>query len=88
MDIPGLILAPVLVLYAILMSILFFYILNLFYLALLGWKKRDSLLATAKPRPADLPRVTVQLPIYNEWYVSARLIDSAARLDYPRELLE
>jgi len=35
-----------------------------------------------------LPRVTVQLPMYNERYVAERLIDSVAKLDYPRELLE
>ena len=35
-----------------------------------------------------LPRVTVQLPIYNEMYVAERLIDAVCRLDYPRELLE
>jgi cellulose synthase/poly-beta-1,6-N-acetylglucosamine synthase-like glycosyltransferase len=44
------------------------------------------------PRPKGrfdpLPRVTVQLPIYNEVYVVERLIESAAALDYPRELLE
>ena len=34
------------------------------------------------------PRVTVQLPIYNERYVAERLIDAAAALDYPREQLE
>jgi cellulose synthase/poly-beta-1,6-N-acetylglucosamine synthase-like glycosyltransferase len=35
-----------------------------------------------------LPRVTVQLPIYNEMYVAERLIDAVCKLDYPRELLE
>jgi cellulose synthase/poly-beta-1,6-N-acetylglucosamine synthase-like glycosyltransferase len=44
------------------------------------------------PRPAgelpNLPRVTVQLPIYNEVYVVERLIAAVAALDYPRELLE
>lgn len=35
-----------------------------------------------------LPRVTVQLPLFNEMYVSERLIDSVIRLDYPRHLLE
>ena len=35
-----------------------------------------------------LPRVTVQLPIYNEMYVADRLIDAVCQLDYPRELLE
>lgn len=37
---------------------------------------------------ATLPRVTVQLPIFNEVYVVERLIDAVARLDYPRHLLE
>jgi cellulose synthase/poly-beta-1,6-N-acetylglucosamine synthase-like glycosyltransferase len=37
---------------------------------------------------ADLPRVTVQLPLYNELYVAERLIDSACALDYPAHLLE
>ncbi|MEX0879745.1 MAG: cellulose synthase family protein [Thermoanaerobaculia bacterium] len=44
------------------------------------------------PRPAgelpSLPRVTVQLPIYNEVYVVERLVEAVAAIDYPRELLE
>ncbi len=35
----------------------------------------------------DLPAVTVQLPIYNEAHVVARLIAACARLDYPRDRL-
>src|SRR5580698_970829 len=35
-----------------------------------------------------LPKVTVQLPLFNEATVTARLLDHVARLDYPRELLE
>ena len=46
----------------------------------------------AHPEPAGplepLPRVTVQLPVFNERYVVERLIDAVADLDYPRELLE
>jgi cellulose synthase/poly-beta-1,6-N-acetylglucosamine synthase-like glycosyltransferase len=38
--------------------------------------------------PNRLPRVTVQLPLFNEMYVAERLIDAVARLDYPREMLE
>lgn len=37
---------------------------------------------------ADLPRVTVQLPMFNEMYVARRLIEAAARIDYPRDRLE
>ncbi|HVF88621.1 MAG TPA: glycosyltransferase [Blastocatellia bacterium] len=38
--------------------------------------------------PNRLPRVTVQLPLFNEMYVAERLIDAVVKLDYPRELLE
>jgi cellulose synthase/poly-beta-1,6-N-acetylglucosamine synthase-like glycosyltransferase len=38
--------------------------------------------------PAEWPRVTVQLPLYNERYVASRLIDAVCALDYPREKLE
>ena len=44
------------------------------------------------PRPAKdfdtLPRVTVQLPIYNERYVVERLLEAVTRIDYPRDRLE
>jgi hypothetical protein len=44
------------------------------------------------PAPAhffeQLPRVTVQLPIFNEVYVAERLLRSVSELDYPRELLQ
>ena len=35
-----------------------------------------------------LPKVTVQLPIYNERYVVERLLEAVVQLDYPRDLLE
>ncbi len=36
----------------------------------------------------ELPRITVQLPIFNELYVVERLLKSVAALEYPRELLQ
>ena len=38
--------------------------------------------------PAELPTVTVQLPLFNERYVANRLIDAVCALDYPPEKLE
>ncbi len=38
--------------------------------------------------PNSWPKVTVQLPIYNERYVVERLIDAVAKLNYPSELLQ
>jgi cellulose synthase/poly-beta-1,6-N-acetylglucosamine synthase-like glycosyltransferase len=36
----------------------------------------------------DLPRVTVQLPIFNEQFVVERLLDAICRLNYPLEKLD
>src|SRR5687768_1357629 len=36
----------------------------------------------------ELPRVTVQLPLFNEMYVVERLLAAVAAIDYPRERLE
>jgi len=46
--------------------------------------------AASAPPPlvGDWPRVTVQLPVYNERYVVDRLLDAAAALDYPADRLE
>src|SRR5579875_2948356 len=46
-------------------------------------------LTTEPPKKYDsLPRVTVQLPLYNERFVVERLLEETAKLDYPRELLQ
>jgi cellulose synthase/poly-beta-1,6-N-acetylglucosamine synthase-like glycosyltransferase len=37
---------------------------------------------------ASLPIVTIQLPLYNEKYVAARLINSVCQIDYPKEKLQ
>ncbi|HEY4720927.1 MAG TPA: glycosyl transferase family 2, partial [Anaerolineae bacterium] len=37
---------------------------------------------------ADCPRVTVQLPMYNEPDVAERVIDAAANFDWPRDRLQ
>jgi len=36
----------------------------------------------------DLPHVTIQLPLYNEATVAARLLDHVAAIEYPRSRLE
>jgi cellulose synthase/poly-beta-1,6-N-acetylglucosamine synthase-like glycosyltransferase len=38
--------------------------------------------------PATLPHVTIQLPLYNEATVVARLLEQTSRMAYPREKLE
>lgn len=48
----------------------------------------DHLLPPLKADAANLPMVTVQLPLYNEMYVVERLIDSIAAFQYPIDKLE
>jgi cellulose synthase/poly-beta-1,6-N-acetylglucosamine synthase-like glycosyltransferase len=36
----------------------------------------------------DFPIVTVQLPIFNERYVSRRLVDAVCKIDYPRDRMQ
>ena len=45
---------------------------------------------TAQKRACFLtrPRVTVQLPMFNERYVAKRVIEAACKIDYPRDKLE
>jgi cellulose synthase/poly-beta-1,6-N-acetylglucosamine synthase-like glycosyltransferase len=52
------------------------------------WKHRKKFSETPPQRYQQLPRVTIQLPIYNEQYVVERLIEAASKMQYPRELLE
>src|SRR5579859_3825691 len=40
------------------------------------------------PEVTQWPRVTVQLPIFNERYVIERLVEAVSRFDYPREFLD
>src|SRR3954469_6825992 len=58
-----------------------------YYLVYLYMKNKDKE-PTRGPQLSPTPRVTIQLPLYNEMYVADRLIDAVCRLDYPRELLE
>ena len=76
--------------YAIAMAVLVLYGVNLLYLSLI-FVRNDK----QKRRSIDLPRngmppprVTVQVPLYNEALVAERLIDAVASLDYPHEALE
>jgi cellulose synthase/poly-beta-1,6-N-acetylglucosamine synthase-like glycosyltransferase len=81
-----LLLIPGAVLYLVVIILLFVYGLNFFYLTFLTLTAPGD---PEEPTPADFwPRVTVQLPIYNEMYVASRLIRAAAGLDYPPHLLE
>jgi cellulose synthase/poly-beta-1,6-N-acetylglucosamine synthase-like glycosyltransferase len=78
-------------------SILAVYFVSLLILTIFGMQgllmvyyfKKHRSLKGLRPKPLPrYPRVTVQLPIFNEFYVVERLIRATCRLDYPRESLE
>jgi cellulose synthase/poly-beta-1,6-N-acetylglucosamine synthase-like glycosyltransferase len=74
--------------YFSILAILSIYGLHRFEIIRTYFKHRRK--ATGEP-PAQflqLPRVTVQLPLYNERYVLERLIDEIVKIEYPRELLQ
>lgn len=73
--------------YTLAVAVLTLYGVNQLWLA---WKYGglESVPADTPPRPDRWPVVTVQIPLYNEPAVAARVIDACARLDYPRDRLE
>ncbi|MGD0922615.1 MAG: glycosyltransferase [Terriglobia bacterium] len=77
----------ILIPYFTILIILSIYGLHRYHLTYLYLKNRKK-----SPTPQGhfelLPRVTIQLPIYNERYVVERLLEAVTQVDYPRELLE
>jgi cellulose synthase/poly-beta-1,6-N-acetylglucosamine synthase-like glycosyltransferase len=77
---------PVAFVYVVVVVVLSFYGFNYIYLTILAWRRRGERLLA--PRMTSWPRVTVQLPIFNELYVTERIIDAAGQFDYPHDLLQ
>lgn len=74
-------------LYFFVLSILAIFGMHRYYLVYLYLKNKKAV-QQPEGKFAELPRVTIQLPMYNEMYVAERLIDAVVKMDYPRELLE
>ena len=49
------------------------------------WKHRKQIRRSAAAAFEQLPRVTIQLPIYNEQYVVERLMEETSKIDYPSD---
>lgn len=75
--------------YLAILSLLAIYGAHRLSLVFMFWKNRKR---DPKPvgefGPTKLPRVTVQLPMFNEQNVATRLIESCAKIEYPRDKLE
>ena len=74
--------------YFVVLILLASYGVHRYILVYLYYKKRKNRTTEPAAQFEDLPRVTVQLPMFNERYVAERLIDSVCKLKYPREKLD
>jgi cellulose synthase/poly-beta-1,6-N-acetylglucosamine synthase-like glycosyltransferase len=78
-------------LYFTVLLLLCTYGLHRAHLVLLLWRHRGQVRRACELPPVgvdDLPRVTIQLPLYNEATVVTRLLRGVASIEYPRDRLE
>ncbi len=73
--------------YFLILAVLGVYGSHRYQMAYLYYRHKYRL-PTPKGTLTELPKVTIQLPIFNEMYVVERLVDTVCKIDYPRDLLE
>jgi cellulose synthase/poly-beta-1,6-N-acetylglucosamine synthase-like glycosyltransferase len=80
----------ILVVYAICLILIFFYSVLQLTLAVKYKQHKNEANFDVPPgiRLDDAPMVTVQLPMFNEYYVAERVIERVAQLEYPKDKLE
>ncbi|RJR22223.1 MAG: glycosyltransferase [Nitrospiraceae bacterium] len=76
-----------LVVYFFILITVFIYASHRYYMVYLYYRHQKDR-PVLKNKLDKLPRVTVQLPVYNEMYVVKRLIAASCEIDYPIELLD
>ncbi len=74
--------------YFIVLIVLAGYGAHRYILVYLYYKHREKRTTEPPGHFQDLPRITVQLPIFNEQYVVERLLEAVCKLNYPREKLD
>jgi cellulose synthase/poly-beta-1,6-N-acetylglucosamine synthase-like glycosyltransferase len=74
--------------YFVTLAILSVYGLHRYDIIRTYFKYRKNATREPQTRFEQLPRVTIQLPIYNERYVVERLIDEVTKIEYPKDLLD
>ncbi len=72
--------------YACILMLLMLYCVHRYHILYLYFRHKSD--PPAAPGGCTLPKVTIQLPVYNEMYVVERLIRAAAAIRYPADLLE
>jgi cellulose synthase/poly-beta-1,6-N-acetylglucosamine synthase-like glycosyltransferase len=79
----------ILVVYGFCLIMIFYYSVVQLSLAINYRRSKKKGVAPTPPfDPATAPKVTVQLPMYNEMYVAERIIETTAKFNYPKERLQ
>ena len=74
--------------YFIVLILLALYGMHRYQLVYLYYKHRKNKVTEPESHFAELPRVTIQLPIFKEQYVIDRLVDCVCKIEYPRDRLQ
>src|SRR6201996_6770228 len=74
--------------YFVVLILLAFYGMHSYQLVYLCYKHRKNKVTEPTTRFAELPHVTIQLPIFNEQYVIDRLVECVCKIEYPWEKLQ
>jgi len=74
--------------YFVVMAILAGYGLHRYALVYMYYKNQKNRTTEPPNRFEELPRVTVQLPIFNEQFVVDRLVEAICKLEYPKDKLD
>ena len=70
--------------YCVIITFLSIYGIHRYQLLRLFYRHRQT--PIPKPKSFEqLPAITVQLPLYNEYYVVERLLEAVGQMDYPRD---
>jgi cellulose synthase/poly-beta-1,6-N-acetylglucosamine synthase-like glycosyltransferase len=77
----------ILVIYGLCLVLIFFYSVIQLSLAIAYVRNKKTQQSRVTPAfdLANAPKVTVQLPMFNEMYVAERIIETVAEMDYPRD---
>jgi cellulose synthase/poly-beta-1,6-N-acetylglucosamine synthase-like glycosyltransferase len=80
----------VMVIYGLCLVLVFFYSCLQLSLAIAYVRNKKKKNVAPKPvyDPATTPKVTIQLPMFNELYVAERIIETIAQFDYPADKLQ
>jgi cellulose synthase/poly-beta-1,6-N-acetylglucosamine synthase-like glycosyltransferase len=74
--------------YFVVLILLASYGIHRYILVYLYYRNREKHTGEPAQRFSELPRVTIQLPIFNEQFVVGRLVEAICQLQYPKEKLD